>query len=436
MLCSESLSRIDKKMFLHAVLLLYHHPFSANAPTIMEHINAFRLYSSFKVVLFNTAEGFPKGLLSCQFDAIVLHYSLFGSYPFRLNRKFIDYISRSECIKVSFFQDEMQYCQDRFRLIDELGINVIYSLLDPGYFQMVYKKNTTVRDVRQTLTGYVSDDLLEVGREFFIPFSERAIDVGYRARKLQYRYGQGAREKSEIADRFLAVADKLDLALDISTKESDRIYGKDWYKFIANCRFMLGVMAGTSIFDLDGGVTAKVEHYMEKFPMATFPEVQNDVLLPYENKIRYRTISPRVFECAALRVCMVLYRDDYQGVLIADEHYIPLEKDFSNIGSVLAKMQDYELVEKITERVYADVIGSGKWHYENFIQSFDQTLKEYGCVNGYSQEKVEHLIRQINRDKCIRYLVVFFKDILNKEFYGRSTLKKLVHSLGYKGRSI
>jgi len=416
------------------VLLVYYYPFSANAPTIMGHTNAFRQYSSFDYVLLNTAKGFPKGLLNCYFDAIVLHYSLFGNYPFSLNEKFTDYISRSECIKVSFFQDEMQHCQERFRLIEHLGIDVIYSLLDPSHFQAVYKNLTTVKDVRHTLTGYVSDDIIELGKEFHVAFSDRPIDVGYRARKLGYHYGQGAFEKSEIAEKFLNYANELDMVLDISVNESDRIYGKDWYRFVANCRFMLGVMAGTSIFDLDGEVKVKVEDYLKKAPLATFLEVQNNILLPYENKIRYRTISPRIFECVALKVCMILYRDDYQGVLVADKHYIPLEKDFSNIESVLAKMQDYDLVKSITECAYKDVIESGKWHYKNFLQNFDQMLKDYSCINEHSKDEADYVRRQINKDKWIRDIVVFFKRLRNTDFPGRSTIKKLAYSLGYKSR--
>ena len=38
----------------------------------------------------------------------------------------------------------------------------------------------------------------------------------------------------------------------ISNGEEDRIYGEDWHRFIANCKGMLGVEAGTSIFDIDG----------------------------------------------------------------------------------------------------------------------------------------------------------------------------------------
>lgn len=414
------------------ILLLYHHPLSANAPTIMEHVRSFEKYSQFSIVEVNVSQGFPSHLKKVDFSAIVIHYSVFGSMPFSLANKFKRYISSSEAKKIYFFQDEMQHVQERFNALNDLGVDAIFTLLHEGNFNH-YLKNTPTKKMVHTLTGYVSDDLIDKSSKYHVPFADRTIDVGYRARKLGYHFGRGAREKSEIAERFLEAVQMRCLKLDISTSEEDRIYGDDWYRFVANCKFMLGVMAGTSIFDFTGEVKRKSDEYLTRYPDASFAQVQEAVLLPYEGNLNYRTISPRLFECAALRVCMVLYRDDYQGILKAGVHYIPLEKDFSNIDVVLRQMRDRSLVDRVIENAYQDLIASGQWHYREFIQQFDQVLIDLGCLPAITLEDRKLVESLINKDVRLRYFISWLKSLHSRSFPGRKHVKHMAYLLGFKG---
>ena len=79
-------------MLVNGILLLYYHPLSKNASTIMEHVESFGRYSKYKVSALNLAYGFPIGLRDLEFSTVVLHYSLFGSYPFAIPEKFLKYI--------------------------------------------------------------------------------------------------------------------------------------------------------------------------------------------------------------------------------------------------------------------------------------------------------------------------------------------------------
>ena len=74
----------------NVVLVLYYHTLEANAPTIMEYVEAFKNYSKFEILNLNIAKGFPRGLSSIEFSAIILHYSLFSWFPARLNKSFIN----------------------------------------------------------------------------------------------------------------------------------------------------------------------------------------------------------------------------------------------------------------------------------------------------------------------------------------------------------
>ena len=53
------------------------------------------------------------------------------------------------------------------------------------------------------------------------------------------------------------------------------------------------------------------------------------LLAQYDGKgVYYLTMSPRVFEAAAVRSCQILFEGRYSGILEPMVHYIPLKKDF------------------------------------------------------------------------------------------------------------
>lgn len=360
------------------ILLLYAHPLRSSAPTIMEHVESFDAYSRFRFVAINTSLGFPLRLRNMEFQAIALHYSLFGSYPFSLSDRFRRYIRESDCPKIAFFQDEHQHCVERMQIINDLGVRVINSLLDPPVAREVYGKRTSATHIRFTLTGFVSDELIRKGNQFAKPRGERRIDVGYRGRVLSRLYGRGGQEKIEIAHRFKAAVEGKGFVLNIGTAEADRIYGDDWYRFMGDCRFTLGVEAGVSIFDLDGEVSGAVAAARRASPGTPLEEIYERVLPPFEDRIRYRTISPRIFEALAFRTGLILYEGDYQGVVRPWDHYLPLKKDFSNIDEITDRMRDEPLIDRMLERGYDEVILSNRFTYRTEIQGIDETLISLG----------------------------------------------------------
>jgi hypothetical protein len=422
------------KKNVNGILLIYYSPKIDSAPTIMQHVGSFKKHSRFKVRELNVRDGFPSSLFELNFSIIILHYSLFGRFPFLLSNSFTSHISQSKesCI-IAFFQDEMQYCQQRFDLINSLKVDIIFSCLEPKYFKEVYYKNTCVKTVLQTFTGYVDDSLIEKAKDFYIKREKRSIDVGYRTRDLPFFLGKGAREKIDIAHKFVRASKSTGLVLDISTSDDDRIHGDSWFRFIANCKFMIGVMSGSSIFDLTGDIRSSVNQYLFNHPGASFEEVETNVLSPYEEKINYRAISPRIFECAASKTCMIMFRDNYQGVLIAGRNFILLEKDFSNYTQVLEQIKNKELVNSIVENTYKDIILSGKYHFKKFIGQFDDLLTEHGYTIENEQLSFDDTVDSIiNKDQWIRNILVSIKNLRHINFPGREILKGLIKKIKIK----
>jgi hypothetical protein len=250
----------------------------------------------------------------------------------------------------------------------------------------------------------VSDDLIELAKKLTKPEQSRQIDIGYRARQLTFYKGKGAQEKHEIAMTFHQYAKHLDLKLNIETQEQQRIYGKAWYEFVADCRGMLGVEAGVSIFDTEDVVRLAYEKLILENPQISFEEMSQKLLNQWEDNIFYRTISPRHFEAAALRVCQILFEGKYSGIMQPMVHYIPLKKDFSNFDEVIRLFQDETVRYELTENAYRDLIASGKYSYKNFIQTFDNELSKEGFSPTISEEEIKRVSSYMDKVPISRRL--------------------------------
>ncbi len=368
-----------------SILLIYHHPDHDDASTIMEHVNAFSSYSRFMVLSVNTASGFPPALRQLSFPVVILHYSLFGSAPFLLSQKFWCYLKHQNAYKICFFQDEYHFWPERIRLIEELQIDHVFSLINPCFHDETYRCLTHVENVDFCLPSYVCDRLIRIGEQLNTEDLCRRIDIGYRGRQSPFYMGKGAYEKDFIGKEVKRRTKNSDLVVDVETAESHRIYGEGWYQFLADCRAVLGVEAGVSIFDTKGFVRGEYFKFTQKNPGLTFAETQAQFLRRYEDMgIPYRTISPRVFEAAAMRTCQILFTGEYSGVIEPMRHYIPLEKDFSNWDWVMETFCDPTVRANLVENAYSNLIASEKYSYRIFIQRFDQMLIDKGVFSGSS----------------------------------------------------
>jgi hypothetical protein len=369
------------------VLVAYHRPIAPwmkDASTVLDHLGAFRRHSRHRVWEVNVDLGFPEALRALEFRAILLHYSLFGMWHYHLDAGWLDYLDRTGAYTVAFFQDECTRCGRRFEFLNDHDIDCVYTCLEPSEFGKVYERYTNVPKLVSNFPGYVPDRLVDLARELTIPLERRTIDVGYRGRPLPAYLGHGGMEKHEIGERFGALAAGSGLRLDVATREGDRLYGDDWYRFMANCRCVLGVESGVSAFDLEDEV---FEEHMRRSAAGLSVGPEDLQTLPrWEDVVYYRTIGPRHFEAAALRVCQVLFEGRYSGVMEPMVHYIPLKKDFSNLDEVIGLIRDDAVCQELAENAYRDLIGSREHSYERFVAGVDDTLESAGVRRRPSPE--------------------------------------------------
>ncbi|CAM8635950.1 hypothetical protein MCEMIEM13_00282 [Comamonadaceae bacterium] len=365
------------------ILFLTNRPTSnTQAATVTEYLDALHKYSRHTVHEISMLHHFPARIDLDRFDVVLTHYSLSIGPLLQhyLGADLVERLKKFKGLKAAFLQDEYREIQTYWKHINELGFDVLFSCVPDGEIAKVYPAERVPKlRVFNVLTGYVPEALL---KQDVLPVATRAIDVGYRTRKMPYWLGALGHEKWFIAEEFQRRAYGADLKLDLSTKEGERLYGDAWTSFVASCRAVVGVESGASIIDFDGQLERRVEEYVAKRPESSFEEVFELFLAPYEGSLHLHQISPRCFEAAALRTPMVLFEGAYSGVLVPERHFIPLKKDFSNFDDVLDKLRDHAYLQALADRTYQEVALNEEYSYRTFIQKIDQVLAEEVAVRG------------------------------------------------------
>ncbi len=307
------------------------------------------------------------------FDAVGVHFSikLYGHYYLSsaLKQKIRSYAGP----KFVFLQDEYQKVNEMQSLLHFMQFDVLFTLVSESLLLEAYP-DVRLKNLKKVpiLTGYVDDAMHRIKAP---SIASRPLDVSYRVRRYDYRLGKLAQEKITLATEFEKYASNTPLSLDISMDESDRVYGDAWFDLLMRSKVVLGTESGASIWDRDGEVAKKVNRFLRKHKGASFDTVFEAVLKPYEGNLWYAAISPRIFEAAAAKTAMVMFRGEYSGVCKPDVHYIVLEKDFSNIAEVLEKIQDTAYLQTMVDRTYTDLIASGAYARDKLSVLITEELK-------------------------------------------------------------
>ena len=353
------------------VLLLY----DANVVytnTVREHVGSFRQFSRHRITYAPAAKNSPLTFSLDPFDAVVLHYSIRLAFEWHLSPEFAFALKKFKGLKVAFLQDEYDHTWRACQWINQLGVRLVFTCVPQEHVRTVYGRVGPATTFVTTLTGFlpIDGDLSKHVR----PLADRPVAIGYRGRELPFRYGRLGREKLKIGVRMRAECEARGVRHDIEWTEAKRIYGPAWVDFIASCRATLGTESGSNVFDFDGTLSTDIAAALKADPRLTYEQVEERFLQGRELDGVMNQVSPRIFEAVALRTGLVLFEGTYSGVVQADEHFIPLKKDFSNVDEVIRRVLDDRELSAITERAFRDVIGSGKYTYEAFVRGFDAEL--------------------------------------------------------------
>ncbi|MBS0274827.1 MAG: hypothetical protein JSR55_10595 [Proteobacteria bacterium] len=326
------------------------------AGTVGNHIRALETLEGFDCRSLNVAWQLPTRLDLERFDVVIVHYSLMASEstdgPISLSDESIARLGHARVVKCVFMQDEHRNVKQTIAALRALHADVFFTCMPEDIMAEVYPPSALPGiNLVNVLTGYVDESLLTRKSR---PFSERPIDVGYRARKVAYWLGKLAQDKWTIAERFARDTQDYSLVCDISTREQDRLYGTEWIEFLGSCKAVLGTESGASVVDLDGTIRQAVDAAVARNPTLTFEEAQARYFAEADGRFSMAQISPRCFEAAALKTLMILYEGEYSGRLEPYRHYVPLKKDHSNISDVVDILRNPARAQTIIETAYLE----------------------------------------------------------------------------------
>ena len=356
------------------VLVLYDHR-SMHVNAVRDHVGAFEQYSRHRIhYLSGTREVATTDVLH-RYDVVIIHYSIRVCLDWHMNRELRRELGEYLGLKALFIQDEYDATEMAQQFIRECGIDVVFTCVPEDGREYVYPpRRVPGTEFVQTLTGFVPswcerDDWTR-------PLEERPYWLGYRGRRLAYWYGDLAQEKLVIGERMARACARNGVPANIGVEDEDRIYGTAWHEFLASCRAVLGTESGSNVFDFTGSIKDQVERALRRSPGLTYAQVREEYLAEHEGKVRMNQVSPRVFEAIGCRSALVLFEGTYSGVVEPETHFIPLKKDFSNADSVLDRLRDLRSLQEMTERAYRDVIESGRYGFERFVEAVDVVLSQ------------------------------------------------------------
>ena len=359
-------------------------------PAMEKYLLALKMYTSFDVSYVHVTHDAKLNFDLNSFDVVFQNYCAQFVMDGLISESYRVALKTFRGLRVIAVQDEYDRINVLHEALQEFNFHLLLTCVQPEFWPRIYPphKLPHLRLVH-VLTGYVPDDLMEKYRTV-TPLAERPIMIGYRGGYLGARYGRLTMEKREIGERMRKICEARGLSCDIKTEAKNRIDGSAWFEFIGNCRAGLGSESGSNVFDFDGSI----QKTWDELSRMRQHEISHEEFKPYiehvESEFNMGQISPRIFEYAVMRTPMILFRGRYSDALQPDVHYIPLEKDFSNVNQVLDKLNDLASLEAMADRAYSDLVRSGRFGYRAFAWKLEAEI-----TNVYNAEIS-------NRDQSIK----------------------------------
>ena len=185
-------------------------------------------------------------------------------------------------------------------------------------------------------------------------YQQRKKDIGFIGDK--YSFAIGDMERTEMIEYFVKNDFQPQLAIDIRLGRKLRLSREKYVNFLNSIRGTIGAESGTYYLEKTDETQKKVEAYLSRYPRVTFEEIYDRFFKDYSNPVNGKAISSRHFEPIGTKTCQILLEGRYNDILKPDVHYISLNKDYSNIDSVMDKFGDENFTSKMSDKAHEYVM--------------------------------------------------------------------------------
>jgi hypothetical protein len=229
-----------------------------------------------------------------------------------------------------------------------------------------------------------------------VEHAKRAFAIGVRA--VHYVAHLGDDDRNRLHDYFARRDFGPDFRVDIS---AERLNRTGWADFLNNCCGTISSEAGSWYLERDDATVTAIRQYLRetrgsgwiiandspwrrlghKLPWpvraalrqilrrgllrhesavnedAPFPEIHARFFADKPRSPVYgKCISSRHFDAIGTKTCQIMFPGRFNDILVADEHYIALQPDFSNIDEVMRRFRDVGYRLAMVDRAHAYVM--------------------------------------------------------------------------------
>ena len=355
-------------------------------------------------------------------DCVIFHHSVTTVWNrSRYRKKLERWLATSfgGAKKIALMQDEYKNVDLLREFVSQISFDRVFTLAPPSQWVVLYGNDIVKSGVlQQYLAGYIDQRLIstkisKTQTDFHHEKAlNRSIDIGYRAdwSKMHVKLGKTGLLKRDIASVCKSAAVERGLSVDIEIGARHFISGAGWHSFMQNCRYMLGVPSGSSVLDYEGLIESSLLESLKINPQVSEQNLYEEIVASYEQSLFLEVLSPRHFE-AMLNGCgQILIESEYNGLLKAWEHYLPLKRDFSNLSDIVDASRDESLRLKIVGNCQRDIIGSELFTYEKFVGDVVGDL-----LDARSQKVGSGVAKRINRQiESMKMKLLFLRSQVNR----------------------
>ena len=188
---------------------------------------------------------------------------------------------------------------------------------------------------------------------FPMPNQPRVVDIGFVGDLYERLIGD--RERTDIVQFFANHGKQRGLACDIRHSRMPR---EVWADFLRSCHAVIGAESGTYYLERDSAALNCARQMVRSDPTASFDAVQARCFTSVPAAINGKAVSSRHFEPIGTMTCQLLVEGRYNGLLRAEEHYISVRRDLSDIDEAIGRFRDEAYRTRIARAAFDHVMAS------------------------------------------------------------------------------
>ncbi len=286
-----------------------------------------------------------------QYDLIVISHAAAGD-DMSILLKSARWFDRRRGKLVMFIGNEYDLLDEKTQFIQTVKADVICSQLPIEAAHYLYRecKESRLLSMPHALNPKIY---------YPMPNVERTIDIGFIG-DIYWPF-IGDKERTDLIYFFKKRGPEAGLICDIRTQ---RVSRSEWAKFLNKSKAIIGAESGTYYLNDRGRLLTTARDYnLKENQQATFEEVFDRFYKEQPRLVSGKSISSRHFEPIGTKTCQLLLEGDYNGILKADEHYISVKKDLSNIEDAIQQFKDECYRQKMVEQTYEYVMSEHTYQH-------------------------------------------------------------------------